>query len=52
MPRPGGGMMVDRGAKRTTVVRDGLRVAWPICLGDVPIGFAFGVLAQKAGLGP
>ena len=26
--------------------------AWPICLGYVPIGLAFGVLAQKAGLHP
>ena len=25
-----------------------LRTAWPICLGYVPIGLAFGVLAQKA----
>jgi 4-azaleucine resistance transporter AzlC len=25
--------------------------AWPLCLGYVPIGLAFGVLAQKAGLG-
>jgi 4-azaleucine resistance transporter AzlC len=33
-------------------VRDGLAAAWPICLGYVPIGLAFGVLAQKAGLGP
>src|SRR5512135_1820281 len=33
-------------------VRDGLTAAWPICLGYLPIGLAFGVLAQKAGLGP
>ncbi len=33
-------------------VRDGLAAAWPICLGYLPIGLAFGVLAQKAGLGP
>ncbi|TWJ13312.1 AzlC family ABC transporter permease [Geobacter argillaceus] len=33
-------------------VRDGLTAAWPICLGYLPIGFAFGVLAQQAGLGP
>lgn len=26
-----------------------LQAAWPICLGYVPIGLAFGVLAQKAG---
>lgn len=30
----------------------GLAAAWPICIGYVPIGLAFGVLAQKAGLGP
>ncbi|MFC1829474.1 AzlC family ABC transporter permease [Thermodesulfobacteriota bacterium] len=29
---------------------EGLRAAWPICLGYIPIGLAFGVLAQKAGL--
>lgn len=33
------------------IIRDGLRTAWPICLGFFPIGLAFGVLAQKAGLG-
>lgn len=32
------------------VLRDGLHTAWPICLGYLPIGIAFGVLAQKAGL--
>jgi len=30
----------------------GLSAAWPICLGYLPIGLAFGVLAQKAGLTP
>ena len=34
------------------LVRDGLTAGWPICLGYLPIGFAFGVLAQQAGLGP
>lgn len=29
----------------------GMTAAWPICLGYIPIGLAFGVLAQKAGLG-
>jgi 4-azaleucine resistance transporter AzlC len=29
-----------------------VQAAWPICLGYVPIGLAFGVLAQKSGLGP
>ena len=31
---------------------EGVAAAWPICLGYVPIGLAFGVLAQKAGLRP
>ena len=30
--------------------RDGAAAAWPICLGYFPIGMAFGILAQKAGL--
>jgi 4-azaleucine resistance transporter AzlC len=29
---------------------DGAAAAWPICFGYLPIGIAFGVLAQKAGL--
>ncbi len=33
-------------------LRKGAAAAWPICLGYVPIGAAFGVLAQKAGLSP
>jgi len=33
-------------------VTQGLAAAWPICLGYVPLGLAFGVLAQKAGLSP
>lgn len=37
---------------KASILRDGLRAAWPICLGYVPIGLAFGVLAQKAGLTP
>ena len=37
---------------KPSIVRDGIRAAWPICLGYVPIGLAFGVLAQKAGLTP
>ena len=31
-------------------LRQGLKASWPICLGYIPIGLAFGVLAQKAGL--
>jgi 4-azaleucine resistance transporter AzlC len=33
-------------------IGQGAAAAWPICLGYVPIGLAFGVLAQKAGLNP
>jgi 4-azaleucine resistance transporter AzlC len=33
-----------------TIIAQGLQAAWPICLGYVPIGLAFGVLAQKCGL--
>jgi 4-azaleucine resistance transporter AzlC len=33
-------------------IAEGLKAAWPICLGYVPIGLAFGVIAQKAGLHP
>jgi len=31
---------------------EGLIAAWPICLGYVPIGLAFGIIAQKVGLHP
>ena len=31
-------------------ILQGCSAAWPICLGYIPIGLAFGVLAQKAGL--
>ena len=34
------------------VFKEGIEAAWPICLGYFPIGLAFGVLAQKAGLRP
>ena len=37
-------------AERSTILKEGLSAGWPICLGYVPIGMAFGVLAQKAGL--
>lgn len=33
-------------------MKQGLMAVWPICLGYIPIGLAFGVLAQKAGLTP
>jgi 4-azaleucine resistance transporter AzlC len=41
----------DRESLRT-VIKDGVAAAWPICLGYTPIGLAFGILAQKAGLTP
>lgn len=34
------------------IIRDGVIGAWPICLGYLAIGLAFGVIAQKAGLTP
>ncbi len=33
-------------------VREGLSAAWPICLGYIAIGLAFGVIARKMGLRP
>jgi NTP pyrophosphatase (non-canonical NTP hydrolase) len=37
---------------KSSILKDGLNAGWPICLGYLPIGMAFGVLAQKAGLTP
>ena len=37
---------------RNNTFSRGVAAAWPICLGYAPIGLAFGVLAQKAGLTP
>ncbi|MCK8602029.1 AzlC family ABC transporter permease [Desulfoferrobacter suflitae] len=34
------------------ILLEGLRTSWPICMGYFPIGLAFGVLGQKAGLNP
>ena len=45
-------MTRQRPATRTSIFKEGLTAGWPICLGYVPIGMAFGVLAQKAGLTP
>ena len=42
-------MPVSQPMKQRPLKR-GLAAAWPICLGYMPIGLAFGVLAQKAGL--
>lgn len=48
--------MKDIGGKKRSPVREtllsGFSAGWPICLGYAPIGLAFGVLAQKAGLSP
>ncbi len=35
---------------RREMIRQGAAAAWPICLGYIPIGMAFGVLARQAGL--
>jgi 4-azaleucine resistance transporter AzlC len=31
------------------LIKGGMRAAWPICIGYIPLGLAFGILAQKAG---
>lgn len=33
-------------------VKEGLSAAWPVCLGYIAIGLAFGVIARKTGLHP
>ena len=44
---------VDKDRLNTkTQIMQGLIAAWPICLGYIPLGLAFGVIAQKAGLHP
>ncbi len=37
-------------APPANAVKEGMIASWPICVGYFPLGFAFGVLAQKAGL--
>jgi 4-azaleucine resistance transporter AzlC len=45
--------MAGKGKPNTrSGVVQGLISAWPICLGYIPVGLAFGVIAQKAGLHP
>lgn len=39
-------------ANARSTLSQGISAGWPICLGYIPIGLAFGVLAQKAGLSP
>ncbi|KIX15287.1 AzlC family ABC transporter permease [Dethiosulfatarculus sandiegensis] len=45
-------MTTLRPSAYSTLFKDGLSAGWPICLGYLPIGLAFGVLAQKAELTP
>ena len=42
----------ERTVDWATIIKDGATGAWPICLGYIAIGLAFGVIAQKAGLSP
>lgn len=44
--------MIDARAEWGKAVKEGLSAAWPICLGYIAIGLAFGVIARKTGLGP
>ena len=37
---------------RAAIIKDGIIGAWPVCLGYIAIGLAFGVIAQKAGFSP
>ncbi|MFO7783337.1 MAG: AzlC family ABC transporter permease [Thermodesulfobacteriota bacterium] len=41
-----------RASRRPGAFREGVTAAWPVFLGYLPIGLAFGVLAQKIGLSP
>ncbi|HOT07775.1 MAG TPA: AzlC family ABC transporter permease [Methanotrichaceae archaeon] len=36
-------------AQTWDLIMGGVRAAWPICIGYIPLGLAFGILAQKAG---
>lgn len=40
----------EKSTQHEAFIREGMRAAWPICIGYIPLGFAFGILAQKAGL--
>jgi 4-azaleucine resistance transporter AzlC len=42
--------MSDTTGRGTSFLREGVSGAWPICLGYIPIGLSFGLLAQKGGL--
>jgi 4-azaleucine resistance transporter AzlC len=43
--------MINR-IERGGAIAEGLAASGPVCLGYIPIGIAFGVLAQKAGFSP
>lgn len=45
-------MVLSSSTVGSITLKEGLDAGWPICLGYLPIGMAFGVLAQKAGLSP
>jgi 4-azaleucine resistance transporter AzlC len=48
-------MISDDGRNRhvwRNAIKEGMKAAWPICLGYVAIGLAFGVIARKAGFRP
>jgi 4-azaleucine resistance transporter AzlC len=45
-------MRTSSSTSSNAAIRSGLNAGWPICLGYLPIGMAFGVLAQKSGLTP
>jgi 4-azaleucine resistance transporter AzlC len=36
-------------AQLRDLIKGGMRAVWPICIGYIPLGLAFGILAQKAG---
>jgi 4-azaleucine resistance transporter AzlC len=42
----------EKNVSWTAIIKDGVVGAWPICLGYLAIGLAFGVIAQKAGFSP
>lgn len=44
--------VVNKGLDNRSDIIQGLITAWPIWLGYIPLGLAFGVIAQNAGLHP
>lgn len=43
---------LDKKGKWALAIKDGFSAAWPICIGYIAIGLAFGVIARKTGLLP